>query len=44
MFIAPPHLPPALETYVAVEVKVTIKVTESLISANQPCSSLCQDY
>lgn len=34
MFIAPPQLPLALETHVAVEVKVTVKVTESLNSAN----------
>lgn len=28
----------------AVEVKVTVKVTESLNSANDQCGSLCQDY
>lgn len=46
MLVVPPQLqlPPALETFVAVEVKVTVKVTESLNSANWPCSALCQDY
>lgn len=34
IFIAPPQLPPVPEMYVAVEVKVTVKVTESLNSAN----------
>lgn len=34
MFIAPPHLPLTLETYVVVQVKVTGKVTDSLNVAN----------
>lgn len=34
IFIAPPQLPLVPEMYVAVEVKVTVKVTESLNSAN----------